>query len=194
MVHNLAAGHDVFTSNVFLVPGETPTLVDAGANFDVVGAIQDRDIDLQRLVLTHTHPDHVGNLETIRDALDPEVYAHDPSVTDSATELADGDRVEMGDHEYAVIHTPGHAPDHVCLYAETPGICFAGDLVFANGGFGRTDLPGGDRATLRESIDRLREATAGTLTELHCGHGPSVTQHPHDHIELAARMAGRQGP
>jgi glyoxylase-like metal-dependent hydrolase (beta-lactamase superfamily II) len=68
-------------------------------------------------------------------------------------------------------------------------VLFAGDLVFANGGFGRTDLAEGDREALIDSIDRVVERVGDDLTELHAGHGPSVTERPGDDLDLAADAA-----
>ncbi|MFP8957986.1 MBL fold metallo-hydrolase [Natrialbaceae archaeon A-CW3] len=189
MIHNLAAGEQVFTSNAFLVTGDRPVLVDTGANFDIVSRIQERTDALEAVVLTHTHPDHVGNLAAVTEAFDVEVWGYDPDVDGIDRSIADESTIRLGDHEYVALHTPGHKDDHLCLYAAEPGILFAGDLIFQNGGFGRTDLPEGDRATLIESIDRVLEVVDGELSELHTGHGPSVTTRPYDHVELAGRMA-----
>lgn len=186
MILNIASGVDAFTSNAFLVAGDCPTLVDTGANFDAVATVEDHDTTPERIVLTHTHPDHVGNLGTLQDAFDCEVLAFDPEAGDRA--IADGETIQVGDDAYEVFHTPGHKDDHVCLYAEEPGILFAGDLVFERG-FGRTDLPEGDRATLIRSIDRLTDCVSPDLRVLHPGHGPSVTGDPYSTIELAGRMA-----
>lgn len=189
MIHNLAATTTAFSSNTFLVSGAEPALVDTGANFDVVEQLRDRDADLERVVLTHTHRDHVGNLAAVREAFDVPVYGFDPAVDGIDRQLADEETIQLGDHEYLALHTPGHKDDHLCLYADRPGILFAGDLVFANGGFGRTDLDEGDRQTLIESLDRLLERIDQGLAAMHCGHGPSVTTDPYQHVELAARMA-----
>ena len=189
MIHNLAAGQQGFTSNVFLVTGERTVLVDTGNDFDVVGAVRDRVEGLDAVVLTHTHPDHVGTLDAVKSAFGVEVWGFDPGFDGVDHELDDGDTVRLGDHDYAVLHTPGHKDDHVCLYARGPGILFAGDLVFANGGFGRTDLEGGDREVLIDSIERLRETVSDKLTAMHTGHGPSVESDPFGDIELAAQAA-----
>lgn len=189
MIHNLAAGEQVFTSNAFLVTGERPVLVDTGANFDVVSRIRERTDSLEAVVLTHTHPDHVGNLEAVVEAFDVDVWGYDPDVDGVDHQIADESTVRLGDHEYVALHTPGHKDDHLCLYAAEPNVLFAGDLIFQNGGFGRTDLPEGDRGALIESIDRVLELVDENLTALHTGHGPSVTTQPYDHVELASRMA-----
>lgn len=187
MITNLASGVRAFTSNAFLVTGETTALVDVGANFDVVARIGEYVDALDRVYITHTHPDHVDNVPAVRSAFDVETWGYDPDADHVDNAVADGETVPIGDHEYEALHTPGHKPDHLCFLSDAAGVCFAGDLVFANGGFGRTDLPGGDFDALVASIDRLREAVGDDLAALHVGHGPSVTDSPVDDIEMATR-------
>ena len=189
MIRNLAERETAFTSNAFLVEGDRRVLVDTGANFDVVSAIEGSVDDLDDVVVTHTHPDHVGNIEAVAAAYDIDVWGYDETHEAIDAGLADGDELALGDHTYTAVHTPGHKDDHLCLYAENPGILFAGDLVFANGGFGRTDLPEGDRATLIESIGRIEKLVDPSLRALHTGHGPSVTDDPYEHVALAGWMA-----
>lgn len=187
MITNLARGVQAFTSNAFLVTGETTALVDTGANFDVVARVGDQVDALDRVYITHTHPDHVDNVPAVTSAYDVETWGYDPDEEHIDNAIADGESVPIGDHTYEALHTPGHKPDHLCFLSVASGVCFAGDLVFANGGVGRTDLPGGDFDALVASVDRLREAVGDDLTALHVGHGPSATDHPVDDIEMAAR-------
>jgi len=189
VISNLAAGEQGFTSNAFLVTGNRTVLVDPGNEFDVVGALEDRIGDLDAVVLTHTHPDHVGNVPAVVDAFDVDVWGFDPEHDLVDHSFDDGEAVTLGDHDYQVLHTPGHKDDHVCLYSAGPAVLFAGDLVFANGGFGRTDLEEGNRPTLVESIRYVLETVDEDLRELHPGHGPSVDQNAHGHVELALRAA-----
>jgi glyoxylase-like metal-dependent hydrolase (beta-lactamase superfamily II) len=186
-IENLAAGVQAFTSNVFLVTGDRTALVDTGANFDVVSRIEERVDGLDTVVLTHTHRDHVGNVDAVREAFGVETVGYDPSHPAVDAEL--GETVRLGDDDYRVLHTPGHKDDHVCLYAADAKVCFAGDLVFAGGSFGRTDLEEGDRETLIRSIDRLLERLDSDLAALHTGHGPSVTDGAYATVEYAARAA-----
>lgn len=186
-IENLAADVEAFTSNVFLVTGDRTALVDTGANFDAVSAIEDRVDGLDTVVLTHTHRDHVGNVDAVRSAFGVETVGYDPSHPAVDTEL--GGTVRLGDHDYTVLHTPGHKDDHVCLYAPEAKVCFAGDLVFAGGSFGRTDLEEGNRETLIRSIDRLLDVVDPDLAELHTGHGPSVTDGAYETVEYAGQAA-----
>ncbi|ELY64494.1 MBL fold metallo-hydrolase [Natrinema versiforme] len=189
MITNLARNVQAFTSNVFLVTGDRPVLVDTGANFDVVDAVRSEVDDLEAVILTHTHRDHVGNLAAVKDAFGVDAWGYDTSIEGVDHAIADEEQVRLGDHEYVALHTPGHKDDHLCFYSEGAGILFAGDLIFQNGSFGRTDLEEGDRTTLIESIDRVLERIDPSLAAMHTGHGPSVTSDPYDHVELSARMA-----
>ena len=190
MIRNLLAGTRPtgVSSNTFLVTGDRPALVDVGSGFDVVAAVREHVEQVEVVVLTHTHFDHIGNLDAVTDAFDVEVWGYDPSHDGVDHALDDGDTITLGDHTYEVLHTPGHKDDHICLYAPATGVLFAGDLVFANGGFGRTDLAEGDRAVLVESIERLLDSVEG-VSEMYTGHGPGVTTNPHHDIEIAAQAA-----
>jgi len=189
MIENLAAETGGFTSNVFLVTGERTVLVDAGSGFDVVGKIRDRVDHIDAVVLTHTHPDHVENLEAVTDAFKVDVRGFDPDVPGVDHELTDEATITLGDDDYTVLHTPGHKDDHICLYSAESRILFAGDLIFENGGFGRTDLEEGNRELLIESISRLLDTVEEDLSAIHAGHGKSVTVDPYGTIELAYRAA-----
>jgi glyoxylase-like metal-dependent hydrolase (beta-lactamase superfamily II) len=190
-ITNLAAGTQGFTSNAFLVAGDRTVLVDPGDEFDVAGSVRDRSDGLDAVVLTHTHPDHVGNVPAVVDAFDVDVWGFDPDSEYVDHAIADEGTVRLGDHDYRALHTPGHKDDHLCFHAPASGVLFAGDLIFANGGFGRTDLEEGDRTALIRCIERVREAVGEDLAELHAGHGPSVTTDAYAHVELAARAARR---
>lgn len=204
MIVNLAQGVRAFTSNAFLVAGAgvasgpdtgddlsegRRVVIDPGNEFDAVERVERHVDDLDAVVLTHTHPDHVGNTDDLVEAFDVDVWGFDPDhdLVDHA--IPDGGTVQLGAHEYRALHTPGHKEDHLCFHAPDPGVLFAADLVFAGGSFGRTDLPEGNREELVVSIDRVLAAVSPDLREMHTGHGPSVTDDPYSDIELSARAA-----
>ncbi|WP_435333362.1 MBL fold metallo-hydrolase [Haloarchaeobius sp. TZWWS8] len=187
-VSNLAADVQAFTSNVFLVDGDRRVLVDAGANFDVVSKLEARG-GLDAVLMTHTHPDHVGNLDDVKSAFGVDAWGFDTGQPGVDHTIEDGETVTIGDHEYVALHTPGHKNDHLCFYSDEAKVLFAGDLIFQNGSFGRTDLEEGDHGALIDSIERVLETVDEDLRELHVGHGPSVTNEPYGHVELALEMA-----
>jgi glyoxylase-like metal-dependent hydrolase (beta-lactamase superfamily II) len=189
MLTNLAAGVDAFTSNAFLVEGDRTVLVDPGNEFDVVARVRDATDGLDAVVLTHTHPDHVGNVGAVVEAFDVDVWGYDADNDLVDRGIADDGTVRLGDHDYRALHTPGHKDDHLCFLRADGAVLFAGDLVFANGGFGRTDLEEGDHGLLVDSIERVLDATDDGLRALHTGHGPSVEQDARAHVELALRSA-----
>ena len=164
-------------------------LVDCGANYDAVAAVREHVETLDAVVLTHTHPDHVGTLPALREAFGVETLGFDPDHDEVDTELPDGGTVEMGTATFEARYTPGHKDDHLCLFDRESGVLFAGDLVFADGAFGRTDLAEGDRETLIDSIDRLREWVGDDVTAVYTGHGPPIETEPAASLELSARAA-----
>ena len=173
-VVNVTADADTFTCNAYLAPEGRPTLVDAGAMEGVVDRIREETDELDAVVLTHQHGDHVSELDAVVDAFDPEVYAYadHPHRTE---ELADGDEVTIGEESFDVVHTPGHADDHVSLISEST--IFSGDVVvhddgaFDYGSFGRTDYPGQSREELIESIERILDRLPEGVEEMYAGHG-----------------------
>jgi len=165
--------------------------VDVGTDFDAVDECRKHVDAVDAVVPTHIHPDHVGNLDGVRAAFDVEVPGFDGDHPGVDRAVNDGDRLAIGDDEYVALHTPGHKDDHVCLYSPERGVPFAGDLIFAEGGFGRTDLPGGDRSTLVRSIERVRETVTDDLRAVNPGHGLSVTADPLITVDRALRAARR---
>ncbi|PCD88547.1 MBL fold metallo-hydrolase [Vibrio mediterranei] len=156
--------------------------------------IKELGVQVEQLVLTHGHLDHVGGTEPLAEALDANIVG--PHKADNfwlqglenqsqmfgfpltkAFEpnqwLDDGDTVEFGNQSLNVIHTPGHTPGHVVLYNEESKVAFVGDVLF-NGGIGRTDFPQGDYATLINSIKTKLWPLGNDVTFVP-GHGPQST-------------------
>ncbi len=196
-VENLTADAEVFTSNVFLVTGERTVLVDAGTMDGLDASIAERVDALDAVLITHQHGDHVGELATVMERFDPELYAYDPH-PERTHALEDGDVVQIGDEEFGTVYTPGHADDHVSFLGDTA--LFSGDVVvyndgaFDDGSFGRTDQPGQSRERLIESLQELLDRMRPGVSAMYPGHGRSYEGDVRTVVERALERAERREP
>ena len=185
-------------TNAFLVweeNGADAILIDAppDAKSTIEPLLKLRGLQLHALWLTHGHWDHMAGAAELTSA-DMEVLGHkddielfeNPQCMSSfampgmeflpiqVTQwVADGDKLDLFGREVNVLHVPGHCPGNVAFHVSSEGWCFVGDAIFA-GSIGRTDLPGGDFATLEKSI-KEKLYTLPPATSLHPGHGPETT-------------------
>jgi glyoxylase-like metal-dependent hydrolase (beta-lactamase superfamily II) len=140
------------------------------------------DRRLSAVVCTHAHNDHVNAAPDVADATGAPILLHpDDQVLWTMAHpnrrpdgpLADGDELKVAGIGLRVLHTPGHAPGAVCLYAPELGAVFSGDTLFA-GGPGATGRSHSDFGTIIASIgDRL--LTLPGETAVHTGHGETTT-------------------
>ena len=150
-----------------------------------------KGLNLKYIVNTHGHGDHIGGNKFLKENTQAKLAIHeldasmlnDPNqnlsthwgaqlVSASADiKLKDGDSLQLGNKKIAVIHTPGHSRGGICLLVED--LLFCGDTLFA-GSIGRTDLPGGDYATLINAIKTKLLILNGN-TKVFPGHGPDTT-------------------
>jgi len=196
-VHDVTADAETFTCNAYLVVGDTTTLVDVGAWEGVVDAIRDHVESVDRVVLTHQHPDHVAQLDAVCEAFDPDVYAY--AEHERRTHAIEaGDTVDIGDQSFEVVYTPGHAGDHVSFVSETT--LFSGDVVvhddgaFDYGSFGRTDRPGQSRERLIQSIEDLLDHLPDGVEHMYSGHGDEFHGDVRDVVETALGRAQKREP
>lgn len=147
------------------------------AILDVVG-----DRKVVAIVLTHAHDDHVRAAPELAERTGAPLLLHPaeevlwklthPRVPMPAP-LADGQELAVAGTTLTVLHTPGHAPGAVCLYAAELGCVFTGDTLF-QGGPGATGRSHSDRPTIERSI-RERLLTLPGETVVHTGHGDDTT-------------------
>ncbi|WP_256391882.1 MBL fold metallo-hydrolase [Natronoarchaeum rubrum] len=196
-VVTVTADADSFTCNAYLALGERDVLVDAGAMPGVEDVVREHTDSLDAVVLTHQHGDHVQELDAVLDAFDADLYAYadHPRRTH---EIADGDSVEIGDESFDVVHTPGHADDHVSLISDST--IFSGDVVvhddgaFDYGSFGRTDMAGQSREVLIESIERILDRLPDSVEHMYAGHGDEFHGEVVDVIRTALERAEKREP
>jgi hydroxyacylglutathione hydrolase len=127
------------------------------------------------IILTHTHPDHVGELEEMRQRLDVPLMAHpgphfEGMQLNADRHLSTGDIVQVGQFKLRVYHAPGHIEDQICLVLDNDNRAIVGDTIF-EGGPGKSWSPAGFQTTLKT----LREIVLSWPDDTICypGHGPS---------------------
>jgi glyoxylase-like metal-dependent hydrolase (beta-lactamase superfamily II) len=190
-----------FFKNGYLVACEQTregVLIDPGDEVDeLLALVEQHQVRVSAILLTHAHVDHVTGVGRAKAALGVPVALHpdDRFLYERAPEagMLFGLRVEppppidlfygpesvfrFGTCEIRPYHTPGHSPGGVCLAAASASAVapalFVGDTLFA-GSIGRTDLPGGDYATLIRSITTVLYRF-GDAARVYPGHGPETT-------------------
>jgi glyoxylase-like metal-dependent hydrolase (beta-lactamase superfamily II) len=186
------------SSNVYTIGVGEITVIDTGAG-DPMNALSPKlktlDLDprnVKQIILTHTHFDHTGGIKALASMASPRLLLHEDEIDDverfglGVSKLHDGDCVSAEDRRLEVIHTPGHMPGAICLYERQDKILFSGDTVFPDGGFGRTDLPGGESRKLVESLACLAMLEVDFILP---GHMEPVTSNARTHLAAAYENA-----
>lgn len=169
-------------NNVWLIGDDSSVIVlDAPHDADAIMA-QVGDRTVEAIVCTHAHDDHVAQAPRLRELSGAPILLHPadaelwalthPDVRPDG-ELHDGQAITVAGTELQVMHTPGHAPGAVCLYAPALGCAFTGDTLF-QGGPGATGRSFSDYPTIVDSI-RARLLTLPAETVVHTGHGDDTT-------------------
>jgi len=149
-------------------------VIDPGADVErMVALAQSENVKIVLIVNTHGHADHTAGgihlksltgAEILIHALDADRYPHADRLLSAETQL------QVGKITFDIIHTPGHTPGGICLYAQ--GHLFTGDTLFV-GDSGRTDLAGGHRSTLGASLRRLMTLPDDTVVWPGHDYGPT---------------------
>ncbi len=182
-IENLSEGAEDFTGNVWMIQNGENVLVDAGTG-DVWNQIK-RMESIDKVVVTHSHYDHVDNLPKILDKYSPEVYSYRPENLPVEAKKIE-ENINIADLEFEVIHTPGHKDDSICLYSPEAKILFTGDLIFPKGSFGRTDLEEGDRELLIRSIEEIANLE---VESFYPGHENAVESGAEEQIKRSLAQA-----
>jgi glyoxylase-like metal-dependent hydrolase (beta-lactamase superfamily II) len=164
-------------NNTWLLDGAEPTLVDAGIgqrqHVDAVAAALGGR-PLARVLVTHGHADHASGAPALR-ARWPGLELHKWLLPGEPgwLPLSDGQRLRAGDREVEVVHTPGHALDHVCFWDASRRELFAGDMV----ALGTTIVVPAERGGgMRAYLASLERMAALTPVRIYPGHGDIIEQ------------------
>jgi glyoxylase-like metal-dependent hydrolase (beta-lactamase superfamily II) len=178
----------------YLIPGEHALLIDAGVGNDthldaIAGAVPHGPADV---VVTHVHSDHATGAPVIHRRWPSASFhkwpwpAHDAKFDVRWNDLSAGQRFETGEGALEVVHTPGHSPDHVCLWNAESRTIFVGDLLIQSGTVFIPASSGGNLTDYLASLERLRRLEPRRAWP---AHGPVIE----DPIALITRyVAHRQ--
>ena len=163
-------------SNCYIVGSESTKrgmIVDPGADAKtILRTVNDLGLTIPLIVATHTHPDHIGALKTVKEETGAEFALHEAEeewtlkvfsqmfapmlggsfgpLPKAERLLKDGDSIDIDDLHFTVLHTPGHSPGGISLAGH--GVVFSGDALF-NMSIGRTDFPGCSHTELINGIN-----------------------------------------
>ncbi len=170
-------------------------IIDPGADGQsILNSIQYEGLNVEHILLTHGHFDHIGAVKFLKEQLGARVAIHSDdaqALTDASRNLSflmggymvqvppdvllqEGDIIAVGDITMKVLHTPGHSEGSVCFVVDSPvKAVFTGDTLF-QGSIGRSDFPGGSYEKLMSSI-RDKLLVFDDDYTIYPGHGPRST-------------------
>lgn len=163
-----------------------PESADSLLNF-----LKENELELDKIILTHTHWDHFGDIKKVLKEKPAPVYVHEADKKNLLEPGSDGlplfmpipkikpdhliqdkDTIDVGQIHFVVIHTPGHSPGGVCLYSKENNLLFSGDTLF-KGSIGNLSFPTAEPNKMWESLDKLAELPKET--KVYPGHGEMTT-------------------
>ncbi|CDZ75036.1 hydroxyacylglutathione hydrolase [Peptoniphilus sp. ING2-D1G] len=175
-----------YQTNCYIVFDEInrAVVIDPGyQSEDIIKTIKDKELIVDKIIITHAHPDHFGAVKELCDYFGVKSYISEmdnPMLIRRSSQagneisgdvlVKNGDSILLGEKEFKVMITPGHTPGGMCLLLDD--VLFSGDTLF-KGSIGRTDFEGGDYGQIMESLNYLMTLPENTLVLP--GHGPETT-------------------
>jgi hydroxyacylglutathione hydrolase len=176
IIKQLLLGYlDNFTYIVGCEKTKEAIVIDPAAHAEqIAGTAEKEGLTIRYIVNTHGHYDHTGANSALKKRTGAQIVRHILDSQDDQTvdiKLEREKTLKVGELVFQIIHTPGHSPGGICLYAE--GNLFTGDTLFV-GDSGRTDLEGGHRPTLGASLRNLMTLPDETVVWPGHHYGPTM--------------------
>ena len=172
-IHQIEVGH--MQNFTYIVEDEDTgeaIIIDPSWDLEnIERVIKRNDLKVKYIVNTHHHFDHTLGNEAMTKSTGAKIVQHTASELKHDVAVNDGDKIQFGNSELLVIHTPGHSKDSICLLGE--GKIFSGDTLFV-GNCGRVDLPGGSSKELYHSLSDILYNLDDNLV-LYSGHNYGAT-------------------
>lgn len=185
-----------FETNAYLLGSEktkTGIFIDPAPDSAaaLLKAAKQHDLKVEAIFLTHSHWDHIGDVHELRKSLELKLYVHPADADNMRKPGSDGlplmfaiegeepdhffeeeQKLQVGELEMEVIHTPGHTPGGVSFYLPQEKVLISGDTLF-KGSIGNLSFPTADPEAMWESLKKL--AKLPPETRVYPGHGPATT-------------------
>ena len=186
LIRRITAGNgSVFTgpgTNTYLVGNEDVTVIDPGpAMEDHIDAILAASKNIKQIVVTHTHPDHSPGVRLMKEKLDIPAFGmltksskNQDTTFNPSRILEDGEVFHEDEFSLEVVHTPGHASNHLCFILREEKFIFTGDHIM-NGSTVVIGPPDGNMKQYIESLEKLKDYD---IEKIAPGHG-EVLENPH---------------
>ena len=167
-------------NNTYVISGEIPTLVDAATGKAAhLTALAEAlaSTQLAQVLVTHAHPDHADGCDPVAERWPDTAFRkmpwpeRDQLQSVECVPIEDGDRIPAGDGTLLAVHTPGHAPDHLCFFDETTGTLFSADLVVPGSS---VVIPASRGGSLAQYLASLRRVLALAPARMLPAHGRAI--------------------
>jgi len=189
-VIKLNTNPNLYSSNSYLLLGawnkleDVNALVDTGSDDYIIDEIEKTNKGvgkrpLEKVILTHTHFDHIGALKELKKKYSVEVLAF-TKVPGVDRLLEDNEVMKLGDEYFQIIHTPGHSSDSVCIYCSAEKILFSGDTSIR--------VYSKDNTYSDEYIETIEKLSKLEVKIVYPGHGAPITENPEEIIANTLRI------
>jgi glyoxylase-like metal-dependent hydrolase (beta-lactamase superfamily II) len=170
----------IYSSNAYLVLGDwnklddINALIDTGSDGFIQAHIRNINtgvgkVQVNKIILTHTHFDHIGGVRTLQKLYNCQVLAY-VEYEENIKKLRDGEVLHLGDNYFEIIYSPGHSSDSICLYNKSEGILFSGDTQIRINSTDGTYTP--------EFVNTIKRLAELKLTVIYPGHGEPIMENP----------------